>query len=96
MKQTAFLFNTSRGPVIDEKELVRALKQGVIAGAGLDVYEREPTLARGLADLSNVVVLPHIGSASIETRTKMAMMAAENIVEALSGRRPSNLLNDVH
>jgi len=96
MKPTAFLFNTSRGPVIDERELVKALKQGMIAGAGLDVYEREPALARGLAELSNVVLLPHIGSASIETRTKMAMMAAENIVEALSGRKPPNLLNEVH
>ena len=93
MKPTAFLFNTSRGPVIDEKELVKALKKKMIAGAGLDVYEREPALARGLAQLSNVILLPHIGSASIETRTRMAMMAAENIVEALSGRKPPNLLN---
>jgi len=95
MKSTAFLINTSRGPVIDENELVRALRQGAIAGAGLDVYEREPALARGLAGLSNVLLLPHIGSASVETRTRMALMAAENIVEALSGRRPSNLLNKV-
>jgi glyoxylate reductase len=93
MKPTAYLVNTSRGPVIDEKELVKALRKGVIAGAGLDVYEREPSLARGLADLANATLLPHIGSASIETRTKMALIAAENIVEALSGRRPPNLLN---
>ena len=95
MKSSAFLFNTSRGPVVDERELVKALRQGIIAGAGLDVYEREPSLARGLAEIPNVVLLPHIGSASVETRTKMAMMAAQNIVEALSGRKPPNLLNAV-
>lgn len=95
MKPTAYLINTSRGPVVVEKELVKALKSGVIAGAGLDVYEKEPKLARGLLELHNVVLLPHIGSASIETRTKMAIMAAENIVEALSGRRPPNLLNEL-
>jgi len=94
MKSTAYIINTSRGPVVDEKELVRALRRGAIAGAGIDVYEREPTLARGLAALPNAILLPHIGSASIETRTKMALMAAENIVEALSGRRPPNLLNE--
>ncbi len=94
MKPTAYLINTSRGPIVDEKELVRALRRGVIAGAGLDVYEREPSLARGLSALPNVTLAPHIGSASIETRTKMALIAAENIVEALSGRRPPNLLNE--
>lgn len=94
MKPTAYLINTSRGPVVDEKELVKSLKQGVVAGAGLDVYEREPALAKGLASLPNATLLPHIGSASIETRTKMALMAAENIVEALSGRKPPNLLNE--
>lgn len=95
MKSTAFFFNTSRGPVVHEKDLAKALKQGIIAGAGLDVYEREPALARGLAEIPNVILLPHIGSASIETRTKMALMAARNIVEALAGRRPPNLLNEV-
>jgi len=93
MKPTAYLVNTSRGPVVDEKALVKALKQGKIAGAGLDVYEKEPALARGLDKLANVVLLPHIGSASIETRTKMAVMAAENIVHGLSGKKPPNLLN---
>lgn len=93
MKPSACLINTSRGPVADERALVKALKGGAIAGAGLDVYEREPALARGLAALPNATLLPHIGSASIETRTKMAVMAAENIIEALSGRRPPNLLN---
>ncbi len=95
MKPTAYLINTSRGPVVDERELVKALRRGAIAGAGLDVYEREPVLARGLAALPNVTLLPHIGSASIETRAKMALMAAKNITEALSGRRPPNLLNEV-
>jgi len=95
MKPTAYLINTSRGPVVVEKELVRALKDSAIAGAGLDVYEKEPKLARGLLDLRNVVLLPHIGSASTETRTKMAVMAAENIVVALSGGRPPNLLNEI-
>ena len=95
MKPSAYLVNTSRGPVVDEKELAKALRGGVIAGAGLDVYEREPALARGLASLPNVTLLPHIGSASIETRTKMAVIAAENIIEALSGRKPPNLLNEV-
>jgi glyoxylate reductase len=95
MKPTAFLINTSRGPVVNERELVKALRQGMIAGAGLDVYEKEPAMARGLTDLPNAVLLPHIGSASVETRTEMAMMAARNIVEALSGRKPPNLLNKV-
>ena len=95
MKPTAYLVNTSRGPVVDEKALVKALRQREIAGAGLDVYEKEPALARGLDKLANVVLLPHIGSASVETRTKMAVMAAENIVRALSGRKPPNLLNSV-
>ncbi|HEV8131768.1 MAG TPA: D-glycerate dehydrogenase, partial [Acidobacteriota bacterium] len=78
MKPTAFVINTSRGPVIDEKALVDALRNGQIAGAGLDVYENEPEMAPGLKDLSNVVLLPHIASASKDTRAKMATMAATN------------------
>ncbi|GAB4348490.1 MAG: D-glycerate dehydrogenase [Candidatus Abyssubacteria bacterium] len=93
MKPSAYLINTSRGPVVDERALVEALKKGTIAGAGLDVFEHEPKLARGLINLPNVVLLPHIGSASIETRTKMALMAAENIIAALSGRIPPNLVS---
>jgi glyoxylate reductase len=93
MKPGAYLVNTSRGPVINEKELVSALKVDSIAGAGLDVYEREPALAAGLKKLSNVILLPHIGSASVETRTKMALMAADNIIKALAGKKPPNLLN---
>jgi glyoxylate reductase len=95
MKKTAYLINTSRGPVINEAALVKALKGGIIAGAGLDVYENEPAMEKDLASLPNTILLPHIGSASIETRTKMALMAAENIVQALSGKKPPNLLNEV-
>jgi glyoxylate reductase len=95
MKPTAYLVNTSRGLVIDEKDLVRALKKRTIAGAGLDVYEREPRLAAGLKKLPNIILLPHIGSASVETRTKMGLMAADNIIKGLSGKRPPNLLNTI-
>ena len=93
MKPTAILVNVSRGPVVEEQALVKALKEGWIAGAGLDVYEREPKPAPGLTRLKNVVLVPHIGSASRETRLRMAMMAAENCVAGLLGRRPPNLLN---
>ena len=93
MKPTAHLINASRGPVVDERALVRALREKKIAGAGLDVYEHEPTLSPGLADLENVVLVPHIGSASIETRTKMAVTAARNCIAALKGERPPNLVN---
>ena len=93
MKSTAHLINASRGPVVDEMALIRALREKRIAGAGLDVYEHEPTLSHGLADLENVVLLPHIGSASTETRTKMAVTAAQNCIAALKGERPPNLVN---
>ena len=93
MKKTAYLINTSRGPVIDEAALVSALKERRIAGAGLDVFENEPRLAPGLSDLSNTVLLPHIGSATVETRTRMAMMAAENIIEMAQGKIPANIVN---
>jgi glyoxylate reductase len=94
MKQTAILVNTSRGPVIDEPALVQALRGGRIAAAGLDVYEREPNLTARLAKLPNTVLLPHIGSATFATRTKMAMMCVENLVCVLvKGRKPPNLVN---
>jgi lactate dehydrogenase-like 2-hydroxyacid dehydrogenase len=92
MKPTAYLVNTSRGPVIDEAALVDALRSGVIAGAGLDVFEHEPELAPGLAELSNVVLTPHIASATIETRNEMARMAAENLIAFFDGKTPPNIV----
>jgi len=94
MKPTAYLINTSRGPVINEKALVKVLKKKQIAGAGLDVFENEPKLASGLNKLNNVVLTPHIASASVETREKMAIIAAQNIIDALEGRKPKNLVYD--
>lgn len=92
MKPTSFLINTSRGPVVDEKALVRALRKGIIAGAGLDVFEFEPKLAPGLAKLQNVVLTPHIASASVEARNEMAKVAANNIADFLEGKIPKNIL----
>lgn len=92
MKKTAYIINTSRGPVIDEAALVVALRDGVIAGAGLDVFENEPALAPGLAELENVVITPHIASATHETRGKMAEMAAQSILDVLEGKEPQNLV----
>jgi len=93
MKRSAYLINVSRGPVVDERALVEALREGVIAGAALDVYEDEPRLAEGLTELDNVVLAPHIGSASHRTRSLMARIAAENVVAFKNGRRPPNLVN---
>ena len=93
MKSTAFLINTSRGPVIDEAALLAALQQGRIAGAGLDVYEREPVITAGLETLPNVVLLPHLGSATQEVRIKMGMLCVENIAAVLGGRPPLNPVN---
>jgi len=93
MKPTAYLINTSRGPVVDEAALVAALRHKRIAGAGLDVYEQEPRIHPGLLKLENVVLLPHIGSATTQTREKMALMAAENLIAGLKGKRPPNLVN---
>jgi glyoxylate reductase len=93
MKPTACLINTSRGKVVDEQALVRALREKRIAGAGLDVYENEPALAAGLAGLDQAVLLPHIGSATAQTRLRMAMTAVENVIAGLEGRRVPNLVN---
>lgn len=93
MKRTAYLINTGRGAVIDEDALVQALRNRQIAGAGLDVYEEEPKLKPGLAELDNVVLAPHLGSATVETRTKMSLMAAENIIAVLNRQKPPNCVN---
>lgn len=93
MKQTAFIINTSRGGVIDEDALVAAMQAGKLGGAGLDVFEREPIVHPALIMMENVVLLPHIGTATAETRLRMALLAAENLLAALAGRRPPNLVN---
>ncbi|MFA9398847.1 MAG: 2-hydroxyacid dehydrogenase [Clostridiaceae bacterium] len=93
MKKTAILINTSRGPVVDEKALANALKYGEIWGAGLDVYEEEPKVSEELIKLNNAVLLPHIASATIETRTNMGIIAASNIVSAYKGEIPENIVN---
>jgi glyoxylate reductase len=93
MKPSAYLINTSRGPVVDEKALLQALKNKQIRGAGLDVYENEPQLTAGLGALNNVVLLPHIGSATVETRTEMALTAAKNLLAGLNGEPPPNCVN---
>jgi glyoxylate reductase len=90
MRPHAVLVNTARGPIVDEKALVRALREGWIGAAGLDVYEEEPRLAPGLADLPNVVLAPHLGSATVDTRSRMAETAARNIVAALRGEPVPN------
>ena len=93
MKKSAYLVNTARGPVVDEAALVDALKNGVIAGAGLDVFEHEPTVHEGLLALDNAVLIPHLGSATVETRTAMANLAATNALAFLDGKTPPNLVN---
>jgi len=93
MKPTAVLINTSRGPVVAEVALVEALRERRIGAAGLDVYEHEPELTPGLADLPHVVLAPHIGSGTVATRAKMAIMAADNLLAALRGETPPDLLN---
>ncbi len=92
MKKTAYLINTSRGPVIDENALVVALRDGVIRGAGLDVFEFEPALAKGLAKLPNVVMTPHIASGTEEARLDMARLSAQNIIDCLEGKIPQNVV----
>lgn len=93
MKRSAYLINTARGSVVDEAALAVALRDGEISGAGLDVFEEEPLVHPGLLDLTNVVLVPHLGSATRETRTKMAEMAAENVLRVLLGEQPLSLVN---
>jgi len=93
MKKTAFLINASRGPVVEEKALVEALQSGMIAGAGLDVFEHEPRLAPELISMGNVVIVPHIGSATLATREKMSLVAVSNILAVIRGEIPPNILN---
>jgi glyoxylate reductase len=93
MKTTAVIVNTSRGPVIDEAALAEALAGGELFAAGLDVFEKEPEVHERLLDLDNAVVIPHLGSATVETRDAMGMLAVENVTAALEGRRPPTLLN---
>jgi glyoxylate reductase len=92
MKKTAFLVNTSRGPVVDEVALVDALKNGKIAGAGLDVFENEPKMAEGLAEIPNVVLTPHIASGTAEARAEMARLSTGNIIAVSEGKTPPNLV----
>jgi glyoxylate reductase len=93
MKPTAILVNTSRGPVVDEAALARALRENWIAAAGIDVFEREPEVLPALLECQNAVLAPHIASASVETRKNMSLLAAQNAVAAIEGRRPPDLLN---
>jgi len=93
MKSSAYLINTGRGKCVDEKALVKALKEGWIRGAALDVFENEPEIEPELKELENVVLTPHIGSASYETRSRMAVMVAENVLAALKGEIPPNCIN---
>jgi glyoxylate reductase len=90
MKPSAYLVNTARGPVVDESALVEALRCGRIAGAGLDVYEREPEIHAGLSACENALLLPHLGSATTATRERMGSMAVENVIAVLEGRQPPN------
>jgi len=93
MKETAYLVNSARGPIVDEAALVEALRSGQIAGAGLDVFENEPEVHPGLLELDNVVLLPHLGSATIETRTAMGVLAAKNAIAVLRGEQPPTPVN---
>jgi glyoxylate reductase len=93
MKRDAVLINTARGPVVDERALVKALRDGVIGGAGLDVYENEPQIEPGLDKLDNVVLAPHLGSATVMTRARMARMVIDDVLDHLSGKLPKNCVN---
>ena len=93
MKKSAFLINTARGPIVDEAALVRALKGKKFAGAGLDVFEHEPRVSPELKTMKNVVIVPHLGSATTEVREEMAGIVVDNILALLEGRQPPNCVN---
>jgi glyoxylate reductase len=93
MKPTAVLVNTARGPVVDEAALARALKAGEIFAAGIDVFEKEPEVHPELLECENAVIIPHLGSATIDTREAMGMLAAENLFAVFEGRKPPTLIN---
>jgi lactate dehydrogenase-like 2-hydroxyacid dehydrogenase len=93
MKDSAILINTSRGPVVDEQALIRALEHNSIYGAGLDVYEHEPAIPQALRSLDNVVLQPHSASATIDSRSNMALIAAKNMLAGLQGKIPPNCVN---
>ena len=93
MKSSAFIINTARGSIIEEESLVAALQAGKLAGAGLDVFEHEPQVHPALQEMRNVVLMPHVGSATAETRLRMALLAAGNLLAGLKGQRPPNLVN---
>jgi glyoxylate reductase len=93
MKPSAYLVNVARGPVVDEVALAKALREHQIAGAGLDVFENEPEVHPDLLDLDNAVIIPHLGSATVDTRRAMGLLAVENVFAALDGDRPPTILN---
>src|SRR5262249_23546898 len=93
MRPSAYLINTARGPIVDEKALVQALTEKRIAGAALDVYEQEPLVEPGLIRLPNVVLTPHLGSAALDTRERVAAILVDNVIAVIEGRRPPNLYN---
>ena len=93
MKSTSVFINAARGKIVDDKALLEAVKNGEIAAAALDVYENEPEVVEGLLNEENILVLPHIGSASYETRDRMAVLVADNILDALDGKRPRSAVN---
>jgi lactate dehydrogenase-like 2-hydroxyacid dehydrogenase len=93
MKATAFLINTARGKIVDEEALATALREKRLAGAGLDVFEGEPQIHPALLEMNNVLLAPHVASATAEARMRMAVLAADNLLTTLAGERPPNLLN---
>lgn len=93
MKPTSYLINASRGPIVYEEELVKALEEGIIEGAALDVFEFEPQITEALKSMKNVVITPHIGNATFEARDMMADIAASNVVKQLSGEQPNYIVN---